>query len=137
MEASRDRYFNLSQISPLKAWMDEKICFTLKQTLVYKLFSFSFLVFEIGANRFSIKFCIRKSHLFVSKMQMWYQEKQLKFFWNVLCDLQSQKWKVLEPNLFYRKLIRNRVVKQDTPFFYKQSKIETIAPKISNLLNNF
>ena len=34
----------------------------------YELFSLSFLGFEIGANRFSIKFCIRKSNLFSSNM---------------------------------------------------------------------
>ena len=29
------------------------------QKKIYKLFGFSFLEFEIGANQFSIKFCIK------------------------------------------------------------------------------
>ena len=56
-------------------------------------FLFSSLGFEIGANRFIIKFCIRKSNLFSQKCklgtkksrQTW--KSRLKVFWNVLWDL--------------------------------------------------
>ena len=33
------------------------------------------MALEIGANRFSIKFCVRKSNLFFSKIEPWYQKK--------------------------------------------------------------
>ena len=76
------------------------------QKRAYELFAFSLLGFEIGANRFSIKFCIRQPNSFFSKIQVWYQEKQpnlkiqSKFFCNALCDLQLQNWKMLEPKCF-------------------------------------
>ena len=38
-----------------------------KQKIAYQLFYFLFLGFEIDANRFSIKFCIRKSNSFFLK----------------------------------------------------------------------
>ena len=34
---------------------------------------------------------------------------RLKVFWDVVYDLQPQKWKVLETKSFYRNLTRNRV----------------------------
>ena len=37
------------------------------QKRAHEVFGFSFLGFEIGANRFSIKLCIRKSNLFFFK----------------------------------------------------------------------
>ena len=58
-----------------------------------RFFLFSFLGFEIGANRFSIEFCIRKFNLFSQKCkrgtkksrQTW--KSRLKVFWNLLWDL--------------------------------------------------
>ena len=46
-------------------------------------------------------------------------------FWNVLCDIESQNWKVLEPNVFYRKLTKNRVVEAGYAKFWPTLWLET------------
>ena len=50
------------------------------QKKAYKDFGFSFSGFETGANRLSIKFCIKSfkssNSFFLSKMWTWYKEMQ-------------------------------------------------------------
>ena len=42
----------------------------------HELFCFSFVKFEIGANRLRIQFCIGKSNLFLPCIWVWYPIKQ-------------------------------------------------------------
>ena len=44
--------------------------------MAHELFCFSFVIFEIGANRLKIKFWIGRSNLFLSDIWALYPEKQ-------------------------------------------------------------
>ena len=60
----------------------------------YKLFAFSFFEFEIGANRFSIKFCINQSNSFVFKNVRVVPRKAAKFENPVKFFLKCLLWSI-------------------------------------------
>ena len=71
---------------------------------------FKFLVCKIGANWFSIKFCIRKCNVLFPIVWMWHQEKQpnLKILANIEIFSVAYNWKLEKTwtNFFLQKLTR-------------------------------
>ena len=74
---------------------------------------FSILVFEIGSNWFSIKFCIRKSNSFFQKCRRGNKKKQANLKIRVKIFLKWLLWSIatklenVATKIFYGKLVRN------------------------------